>query len=183
LSPISCWIRTKRLGFWQQNGIGYILGDFFYKLIWSPWLRARRKNTITWIRTHVFVVKVPIGVGRRRLSCGVARRYLVILVRHYDVTRHFRALLHHASLLRVITTSRVTLVRHYDVTRHSCASLRRHASLLCVITTSRVTLVRHYDVTRHCSAVAYFIFKATTKAQKSYQWYVDVLRRNWLLLF
>jgi hypothetical protein len=21
-----------------QNGLGYILGDFFHKLVWSPWL-------------------------------------------------------------------------------------------------------------------------------------------------
>jgi hypothetical protein len=24
--------------FWQKNGLGYTLGDFFHKRIWSPWM-------------------------------------------------------------------------------------------------------------------------------------------------
>jgi hypothetical protein len=55
-----------RFKFWQKSGLGYILGDFFYKRIWSPWI-LRVSNELSTRISNVMPAAIrPLSRTERR---------------------------------------------------------------------------------------------------------------------
>jgi hypothetical protein len=46
-----------------KNGLGYILGDFFHKLIWSPWLEAFSRVCFKLLRVKMFALLKVLQVS------------------------------------------------------------------------------------------------------------------------